>query len=71
MPSVKKSRSSFQPYVINEMTFVEGMEEMVIRTKMFTPDEFSNIYDVIGGHMGSYASLWYLIRYENMTIHNH
>ena len=39
------------------MLFKEG-EELVIR----------QVYDVIGGHIGSYEQLWDYIRYKNMSL---
>ena len=68
LPAIKKSRSSFEPYLTKEMSLKEGEEELVVRTKMFTFKDFRMIYDIIGGHTGSYARLWYYMRYQNMTI---
>lgn len=60
VPAIRKSRSSFEPYLVNEMTVEEG-KEVVERIKMFNQSEFDLIYDVIGGHPGSYARLWYKV----------
>ena len=64
---VRKSRLSYLPYVIKEMDFEEGKYELVTRLKMFTLEEYTKIYDVIGGHVGSDARLWKLRR-NDMNI---
>ena len=43
VPSVKKSCSSYEPYLIREMSFNEGIQEVV-----------EKVFDVLGGHVGSY-----------------
>ena len=35
---------------------------------MFTTEQYQQIYDVIGGHIGSYESLWYTMRYEEKPL---
>ena len=34
---------------------------MVERVKMFSSDEFRKVFDVIGGHLGSYACVRYFM----------
>lgn len=68
VPAIRKSRSSFKPYLIKEMPFDEGIREVVVRNKLFSLHDYQYIYNVIGGHPGSYASMWYHIRYHKMTI---
>lgn len=68
VPAIRKSRSSFKPYLIKEMPFDEGIREVVVRNKLFSLPDYQYIYNVIGGHPGSYASMWYHIRYHKMTI---
>ena len=67
-PAVKKSRASFKAYMMEEMSFKEGQDELVTRHKMFTTEQYQHIYDVIGGHIGSYESLWYTMRYEEKPL---
>ena len=40
VPSVKKSHSSYEPYLMREISFNEGIQEMVERLKMLNIDEF-------------------------------
>lgn len=68
VPAIKKSRSSFEPYLIREMTFDEGNEEVVMRNGMFNTSDYHLIYSTIGGHAGSYARLWFYIRYQKLTL---
>ena len=47
LPAIKKSRSSFHPYLINEMSSDEGKEEVVECNKLFSLSEHNTIYDII------------------------
>ena len=51
------------------MDFAEGKYDLVTRMKMFTLEEYTKIYDVIGDYVGSYNRLWELMRYDDMNIH--
>lgn len=55
---VGKSSSSFEPYTVKPMSFEEGKKEIVERLKIWTLEEYTRIYEEIGGHMGSYSNLW-------------
>ena len=57
VPAVKKSRSSFSLYYIAEMTYDEGLTEIVHRLKLFKEKDYDTIYKTIGGHLGSYYKL--------------
>ena len=57
VPAVKKSRSSFSLYYIAEMTYGEGLTEIVHRLKLFKEKDYDTIYKTIGGHLGSYYML--------------
>ena len=48
VPAIKKSRSSFEPYLIREMTFDEGNEEVVIRNGMYNTSDYCLIYSTKG-----------------------
>ena len=67
-PGVRKSRSSYWPYVIKEMDYEEGKHELVIKLKIFTLKEYKKIYDVIGGHVGSYATMWEFLNHYDMDL---
>ena len=54
VPGVHKSTSSYEPYVIQEMSLEEGRDELVTKIKMFIVKDFTKIYKAIWGHMGSY-----------------
>ena len=54
-PGVRKSRSSYWPYVIKKMDYEEGKHELVTKWKVFTLEQYKKIYDVIGGHVGSHC----------------
>ena len=53
-PGVHKSRSSYEPSVEQEISFEEGRDELVTKIKMYTVEDFTKIYKVIGGYIGSY-----------------
>ena len=57
VPAAKKSRSSFSLYYIAEMTYDEGLTEIVHRLKLFKEKDYDTIYKTIGGHLGSYYKL--------------
>ena len=67
-PGVRKSRSSYMPYVIQEMSFEEGKHELVTRLKIITLEDYTKIYDVIGSYVGSFAKLRKLLKCKNMNI---
>ena len=48
VPGVRKSRSSYMPCVIQEMSFEEGKHELVTCLKIITLEDYTKIYDVIG-----------------------
>ena len=68
VPAMKKSRMSFHPYYIKEMSFEEGKVELVERLQIWSLDEYENIYDKIGGHCGSYSLLWLYAKLGGDTI---
>ena len=39
---VHKSRSSYEPYVVQEMSFEEGRDELVTKIKIFTAEDFTS-----------------------------
>ena len=57
VPAVKKSCFSFSMYYIAEMTYNEGLTEIVHRLKFFKEKDYDTIYKTIGGHLGSYYTL--------------
>ena len=67
-PGVRKSRSSYWPYVIKEMDYEEGKHELVTKWKVFTLEQYKKIYDVIGGHVGSYTTLWGFLKHYDMDL---
>ena len=66
VPAIRKSRSSFHPYLVSEMNYKEGKEELVDCTKLFTLSEYEKMYNMIGGHAGSYSP--YYIRHHKILI---
>ena len=68
VPGVHKSRSSYEPYVIEEMSFEEDKYELVTTMKMLQLKIIPR-YAVIGGHIGFYEILWKLMRYNNRNMH--
>ena len=68
VPAIKKLRSSIEPYLIREMIFDEGNEEVVMQSGMYDTSDYHFIYNTIRGHAGSYARLWFYIRYQKLTL---
>ena len=66
--SVYKSRLSFCPYYIEEMTQSELTAEFVDKRQLWSEKEFEKIYEALGGHMGSYSRLYMYQAYHNLTI---
>ena len=50
VPQVRKSRSSYEPYVIEEMSFEEDKYELVTTMKMFTLEDYTKICSHWGSH---------------------
>ena len=55
--AVKNSRSSFTRYYMQEMSYYEGLTEVVYRLKLFKKKDYDIIYKTLGGHIGSYHTL--------------
>ena len=55
-------------YVIKEMDYEEGKHELVTKWKIFTLEQYKKVYDVIGGHFGSYTTLWALMTHYDMDF---
>lgn len=68
VPAVKKSRASFEPYYVRDMTFEEGRYELVERMQMWSQEEYKLIYAEIGGHGESYRTLWELVKYKKRPL---
>ena len=66
--SVYKSRLSFCPYYVEEMTQSELMTELVNKRQLWSAREFEVVYEALGGHMGSYSRLYMYQTYHNLTI---
>ena len=66
--SVYKSRLSFCPYYVEEMTQSELTTEFVDKRQLWSEKEFKKIYEALGGHMGSYSRLYMYQIYHNLTI---
>ena len=66
--SVYKSRLSFCPYYVEEMTQSEMTAEFVDKRQLWSEKEFEEIYEALGGHMGSYSRLYMYQVYHNLTI---
>lgn len=66
--SVYKSRLSFCPYYVEEMTQSELMIELVHKRKLWSEKKFEEIYEALGGHIGSYSRLYMYQMYHNLTI---
>ena len=62
VPAVKKLQISFEPYFVKEMTYDEGMDDLVDKMKIWSAEEYRLIYSKIGGHSGSYLKLWEYIK---------
>ena len=43
LPAIKTSRAFFQLYLIKEMTFEEGKQELVMQNKMFILNDYRYI----------------------------
>ena len=69
-PPVQKSSDSFKAYYLEEMSFDEGVKETVEKFKMWSLEEFTKIYDAIGGHLGSYALMWDEIKYKSLSVND-
>ena len=65
--AVKKSRLSFDLYYMSEMTYSEGLAEVVNRLKQFVKD-YDIVYESIGGHIGSYHTLLTNKKLHNVSI---
>ena len=67
---VINSSNSFKSYYmyLEEMTFLEGENEVVSRCELWTLEEFAKIYEALGGHTGSYARLWQTMYLMNSTL---
>lgn len=50
------------------MSYNERKEELVTRLGMFTLQQYKHVYNVIGGHAGSYVRLWYIITSYELSI---
>ena len=50
------------------MDYEEGKHELVTKWKMFTLEQYKKVYDVIGGHFGSYTTLWVLMKHYDMNL---
>ena len=50
------------------MDYEEGKHELVTKWKMFTLEQYKKIYDVIGGHVGSYTTLWEFLKHYDMDL---
>ena len=68
VPAVKKSRASFEPYYVEDMTFEEGRYELVERMQIWSQEEYKLIYAEIGGHGESYQTLWRLVKYNGYPL---
>lgn len=68
--SVYKSRLSFCPYYVEEMSYSEISAEVVNIHKLWSAEEFKKIYDTIGGHIGSYSRLYMYQTYYNMSVND-
>ena len=66
--SIYKSRLSFCPYYVEEMTQPELASEFVDKRRLWSEKEFEKIYEALGGHMGSYSRLYMYQAYYNLTI---
>ena len=66
--SVCKSRLSFCPYYVEEMSYSEIAAEVVDTHKLWSTEEFKKIHDAIGGHIGSYSRFYMYQTYYNMSI---
>ena len=66
--SVYKSRLSFCPYYVEEITQPELTSEFVDKRQLWSEEEFEKIYEALGGHMGSYSRLYMYQAYHNLTI---
>ena len=42
---------------ISEMSYSEGLAEVVDRLKLFVKKDYDIVYEIIGGHLGSYHVL--------------
>ena len=67
--AVKRSRLSFEPYYIKEMTYEEG-EKDIIEMTLYTRDDYKVIYDKLCGHTGSYVHLCHKIQAIHGTINS-
>lgn len=66
--SVYKSRLSFCPYYVEEMTQSELTTEFVDKRQLWSEKELKEIYEALGGHMGSYSRLYMYQMYYNLTV---
>ena len=65
---VLKSTDSFIMYHLQEMTYEEGLAEVVHKFKIWTEEEYEIIYDAIRGHLGSYRLLYDYNKVQNYSL---
>ena len=58
----KRSSMSFSPYYMQEMSYEEG-EQDLIKSGLFTLDEYKLAYEKLGGHIGSYKEILDMLNY--------
>jgi len=66
--SVYRSRLSFCPYYVEEVSYSEIAAEVVEAHKLWSEEELKKIYNTIGGHVGSYSRLYMYQMFYNMNI---
>lgn len=64
--AVKKSQSSFKRYYISDMSYNEGLIEVVDKLKLFV--KYDIVYENIGRHIGSYSYLLTNMQLQNDTM---
>ena len=65
---VIKSSDSFMTYRLQEMTREEGLAEVVHKFKIWTKEEYEQIYDAIRGHLGSYRLLYDYNKVQKLSL---
>lgn len=65
---VIKSSDSFVTYRLQEMTREEGLAEVVHKFKIWTKEEYEQIYDAIRGHLGSYRLLYDYNKVQKLSL---
>ena len=52
------SNSAYKFYYLKSMTYVEGIQELVQRYRLFNKEKYNNLYNELGGHTRFYEYIW-------------